>query len=822
MEISRRDFIKLIGGVSGAVALGGFGLNQILAVPDDLIEQVKNGPGIETWKNTICKLCPGGCGIRVRLIDGVPVYIKGNPIYPVNQGGMCPQGHGALELLFNPDRIKGPLKRIGLPGSRKWEPISWDDALKLIVKQLNDLREEGKSHQVAFLGYNEQGLMKEHITRFMRSYGSPNYFQYHSAQNDTVPFQLTQGISKIPSYDFFNTKYVLSFGANFLEEGYAPVYYIKMFSHLREFAKERRTRFIQIESRMSLTAANADRWIPIRPGTYGALALGIAYVLIREELIDVDFVKVHTFGYDDWKDSTGQKHLGFKSLVLGNYYPENVSKITGIASETILEIARELGNTRPALVLGAQGAVDNTNGTFAQMAIHSLNALLGNFEKEGGVFLTDEPPVAGLPSIHEDDMALEGNQHIPIATSQIATFPLANFSIKSFTDNILADQPYPISLLFIYRGNPLFQTLNHHNFAKALKKIPMVVSFDSFINETSEYADLLLPDHTFLEKWDEISEVPSVGFTHIGIQQPIVKPFYDTRHTGDVLINIADSLGGTVQSSFPFKDYMEEVRYRMESIYKSGKGAVVSKGAKGSWLEYLRQRGWHIGRYDSFEEFWNLLLGNGGWWNPIRQKKDWSEIFKTPTGKFEFYSQSLKNIIDSLVEKNGEKNAHQRLESILNNLNISARGDTVFLPHHESIFYDEEMPLHLITYQLLTNRDGQSSILPLMQEMFGYTVRQHWSSWVEIHPKTASEYGISNNDWIWIESTIGSIRVQAKIHPGIMPSVVSVPFGLGHTSYGRYAENYGVNPNLIIKNLYDMLSGKPALQATKVKIGVVV
>jgi anaerobic selenocysteine-containing dehydrogenase len=820
VEITRRDFIKLMGGVSGVVAATSFGLNQMLAVPDILLEKAINGPGIETWASTICRQCPGGCGIQVRLIDGIPVYIKGNPIYPVNQGGMCPLGHGALEQLFNPDRIKEPMRRIGISGSGKWEPISWDDALKSIAEKLSNLREEGKAHQVAFLGYDEQGLMKEFISRFMKSYGSPNYYQFHSAQGDTVPFQLTHGIPRIPAYDFLNTKFVVSFGANFLEEGYAPVYYTKMYSSLREISKQSRARFIQIESRMSLTAANADRWIPIRPGTYGALALGIAFVLIREELFDSDFVTAHTFGFEDWKDRTGQKHLGFKNMVLNNYYPENVSEITGVKSETILEIGRDLGNTRPALVLGNQGAVDNTNGTFTQMAIHSLNALLGNFESDGGIFFIDEPPFIELPYMQENAAAAEGNQQIPIAAFQNDTFPLNNFSDECFTNNILESQPYPITLLFLYKGNPLFQSLNHHNLAEALKKIPMVVSFDSFINETSEYADLILPDHTFLEKWDEVSQIPSVGFTHVGIQQPIVDPFYQTRHTGDVLINLANNIGGAVAASFPFKNYKDEVRFRMESIYKSGEGAIASEGVKSSWLEYLRQRGWHIGRYDSFEEFWELLLENGGWWNPIRKKKNWVEIFKTPSGKFEFYSQTLKEKIDSLVEKKEASGSIQNLESLLNDLNITVRGDMVFLPHHDSILYDDDMPLYLTTYQLLTNRDGHGSNLPMMQEMFGYTVRQYWRSWVEIHPQTASNYGISNNDWIWIESAIGTLKAQVRIHPGIMPSVICIPFGLGHTSYGRYAKGYGINPNSILKNLYDMVSGKPALQATKVNITV--
>ena len=132
--------------------------------------------------------------------------------------------------------------------------------------------------------------MHEHIARFMRAFGSPNYYQFSPSQNDDIPYQLVQGRAEVPHYDFANAKLILSFGSNFLEDGYSPIYYTKLYSHHRE----NQHRLIQVESRLSLTASNADQWVPIRPGTYGAFALGLAVVLIREELYDSAFVGTHT------------------------------------------------------------------------------------------------------------------------------------------------------------------------------------------------------------------------------------------------------------------------------------------------------------------------------------------------------------------------------------------------------------------------------------------------------------------------------------------------------------------------------------------------
>lgn len=394
---------------------------------------------------------------------------------------------------------------------------------------------------------------------------------------------------------------------------------------------------------------------------------------------------------------------------------------------------------------------------------------------------------------------------------------MSPFSIDTFTENILAGRPSPVSVLFLYSGNPLFRTLNHHRFAEALKAIPLIVSFDAFVNETSEYADLVLPDHTFLEKWDAVEGTPTVIFPHVGMCQPVVEPFHDTRHTGDVLVSVAHSLGGDVGRSFPYDSFGDVLQHSIRGVFQSGEGAIVTEGVQESWLEFLQQRGWQIGRYSSFDEFWRLLVERGGWWNPIRPKRDVTAVLNTGSLRYEFFSIALKKSIESALTKFGDESG-QGMERLLTALMISARGDQVFLPHHEHSPSDDGLPLQLITFQTLANRDGDAANLPLMQEFFGQAVRKYWRTWAEIHPETASPLGISDGDWIWVESSVGSIKVQAVVHPGIQPHVVAVPFGLGHTSYGRYASGYGENPCAIMRNLYDGISGRPALQSTRVRI----
>jgi anaerobic selenocysteine-containing dehydrogenase len=214
------------------------------------------------------------------------------------------------------------------------------------------------------------------------------------------------------------------------------------------------------------------------------------------------------------------------------------------------------------------------------------------------------------------------------------------------------------------------------------------------------------------------------------------------------------------------------------------------------------------------------MLRNGGWWNPIRANRDERQAFPTPSGRFEFYSQALKRSVDAAMSSMDGGPTPENLEVVLDSLDITTRGDAAFMPHHEPppTYQDDDMPLVLTTFQVSTNRDGHASNSPSMQEMFGYTARQYWRSWVEINPETAAAFRIHDGDWVWVESLVGTVRVQAYVHPGIAPNTVAMPFGLGHTAYGRYAAGHGANPHSIIRNHYDRLSGKPATQATKVRI----
>jgi anaerobic selenocysteine-containing dehydrogenase len=783
MQIQRREFLRLLGGVSGAIALGGFGIDEVIDIPDELIEQVKRGKGIETWKNTICRQCPGGCGLSVRLMDDVPIMLKGNPSNPVSLGGMCPLGRSSLNSLYSVDRIQKPRRHIGHAGDGRWEDIPWDDALGTIQEALTVLRREGRTNELVCLGSDESRFEAEHIQRFMDAFGSPNYYRLDDEVYAGAAYQLAEGTRRIPAYDMGSADVILSIGANYLEEGYAPVYHTKCFSRSRDRADGTRPELIHADARMNLTASNADRWIPLRPGTYGAFALGIAHVLVRNNLYDSAFVERRTVGFHDWKDARGNPHRGLKSIVQDSYHPARVSELTGIPSETIEEVALAVGEADRAVVLGDQNLRRTEDGTAASLAVQSLNALLGNLGKRGGVIRPDDPPFTSFSAVKQDATARTGNAEKKIGLALDGSYPAAAFSPDSFLENGLSSRPYPTSVLFLFGGNPLFSSIRHHDFETLLRKTPLVVSFDAFANETNLNADIVLPATTFLESWGVSDSVPTVSFPYAGIQQPVIKPFYESRAPADVLIELAGRLGTSVGGAFPYKSLRESIELRSRGLYDSGEGMLADERAGEFWPDRLQSPPPRMSRERSFESFWDKLINKGGWWNPASALTPRSPSFATASKRYELLPASLEETFDQMSKP-------------------------------EIAGFD----LQLATFQTLTHRDGRGASDRMLQEMMGQSVRRYWRTWVEMHPLTAEDNGVRDGEWVWIESRRASIRVQATINPGVVPGTVAIPFGLGHTFFGRNATGFGENPNTIMIPQYDDLAGTPATQSTRVRI----
>lgn len=787
---------------------------------------------LEEWSNyeeqfsvSICKQCPGGCGILARVVDGRLVRLVGNPIYPVNRGGLCMKGLAAGQTLYDPDRIKTPLQRLGKRGEGRWQAIRWEEALGQVTERLADLRGRGLAHTLAILGGQYRGLTDSLFERFCDAYGTPNYLRYRclAPERASASVHYMQGLDQPISYDIAHTRYLLAFGCNLLESWQSTVHQLMAYGQMRQRPEGERTHLTVVDPRLSVTAAKADHWLPLKPGTDGALALGLASIIIQEGLYDREFVIRHTFGFDDWKDSGGARHIGFKRMVLEEYRPDKVASITGIPVKKLFQVARDFATTRPALAIGERGPSYHANDLYTRMAIHSLNALVGSFGKEGGIVRQGTLPLTPFEAFEGDDASRTTLAQPKLGTGASPALLFGEQEVSALPEAIEKSDPYPLNALFVYYTNPLYSLPDRQKWQSALDKIPFVVSFSPYMDETTLQADLVLPDHSFLERWQDDQVTHLAGITLFGIGKPVLPPLHDTRQTEDVLLQIAKGLGEPMESALPWENYSEFLYEKARGLFEAGRGHIAMTSQDEGFEEILARQGYWRERFDDYDDFWDALLAKGAWWDPNDTYVGPRQLFSTPSHRFEFYSQLLqKEWTAKAVHLQGNgAGSESALDQFTVSIGLRAKGDYRFLPHYQeegAVPGEENFPLILNTMKLMSQPGGRGANQPWLQQQPAVHVDAGWEGWIEIHPELAARHGVTEGDWVWLESPVGKIRVRAKLYPGLHPGVVNLPLGQGHTAYGRWAKNRGANPNDITTNHTDPMRGLPIWGQTRVRL----
>ncbi len=803
--ISRRDFLKASGAVgAGLVLTSQLDLRALTANPKALGSLTSS----EEWVASGCNGCVGWCPLTVRVVDGKAVKIAGNPNSRWTRGKLCPRGFLNLQILYDPDRVKKPLKRTNPKKGRDedpgWVEITWDEALDIIVTKLRELRDAGTPERFALFRGRYDALAADILyTRLAKAYGTPNSISHSALCAETTKSGnwYARGKYSYSAYDFENTNYILSFGVPFLE-AHRPI--TGLLAAWPEGRRGRTTRpkTVVIDPRYSITASRADEWIPINPGTDGALALGIAHEILVQGLWDrqfvgdfVDpakqFVAGEVVDEADWQDAYTTGLVKWWNLVLKDFTPEVAAEKTGIAADTIKRLAREFATTKPAVTVRGRGSEAwPGNGTYNSYAIFALNGLVGSVEVKGGINHYPSVKYSSEPiPLVQDDVAKTGTKQPRIDEKGTIKFPYAGVITNNAADNILNDYPYPIEVALGWWNNFTFSAPGSKRWEEALKKIPFVVHHTTHISEWSMYSDIVLPAKTYLEKW--AAGHPAGGaslYSGFTLFQPVVEPLYDTKSEIELAIALGKKLG----------EYYPSIRDSFDGI-----GGAYGDTAEG----YTRAR---------TEAAWSTLPGG---WDEFRQKgtvnvgpHSFKWEFDTPSKKFEFYSGNLK----ALFESKGVTDAD------LETYHITARGDLVYLPHYEDpIFIGDagQYPLVLITYKNQLNQEGRSANAPWTQEMYlNPLYGTGWENLAEINPETARRYGIADGDTIYVESEVGRIKATAKLFEGIHPDVVAMCYGQGHWAYGRWAKDIGANPNEITGVMYEHITGQSAYFNTRVKV----
>jgi anaerobic selenocysteine-containing dehydrogenase len=545
-NVDRREFLKLVG--AGSVGAGaGFMLAESIKHPVEHlipypVPPEEYSPGVATWYNSICGMCPAGCGISVRTREGRAKKIEGNPSHPVNQGKLCALGQAGLQVLYNPDRLTAPMLQYGDRGSDGFMQTTWEDGLSRTAESLAAARE---SDGIYFLSTGVRGHLTGLLEAFVGELGSEHLLHFDFAHPHALYSASQQlfGETQLPYYDIQNSRYLLSFGADYLNNWLSPVHHSLGFGRSRHGSNAARGHFVQIEPRMSISGAAADEWIPARPGTEGILALGIAQQIVADGYSGDDA--------DAWRDA------------LTDYSPERVATQTGVTEETIRHLAEQLAGAEPGLAIGGGAAGSHSNGVETLIAVNALNYLIGNIGKEGGVVFNPDP-VAGssAPSRQADLASMQG---------------LAN-----------AARQGKIKILIVNSSNPVFALPDAVGFGEALESIPLIVSLSSFMDETTAMADIILPSHTYLESWGDDMPQPGVGFSVGAVSQPVVSPLYNTRDCGDIILGLASKL--ELGESMPWTSMEDYVRDSWREIY--ARDPQAGSDFDTFWRDVLRSGVW--------------------------------------------------------------------------------------------------------------------------------------------------------------------------------------------------------------------------------------
>jgi anaerobic selenocysteine-containing dehydrogenase len=773
MGIGRRGFIAGAGAAGFGAGVGLGKISHWFPLPSPRVGPDWS-PGREEFVTSTCTLCPSHCGIRGRLVDGTLVRIDGNPLHPISKGGLCAKGRAGIQLLYHPGRLTGPIERTGPPGSDEFRSVSWEDALGRITERLAELRDQGEARSVAWLTGDTPGIMGELLRRFARVYGSEHIITEDYVDGAAEVLKACQGIHASPAFDLAASDLVLSFGVGLSEAWWC----LPQAARARDAEAGSRPRWVQADVRLSRTAARADEWVPVRPGTFGTLALGLAYIILKEGLYDAEEIRERVKGLEDWQDETGKTIPGYRSLVLRYGRTEDVSVRTGVPAERLVRLAKAFGTARRPVALWDQAVAWRNSGLADALAIHALNTLVGALDREGGLLV--QPPLP-VPAVDGSEL---------LSSSALGS--------ADWASKVVSGDAPSINLLFLYRANPAASSPDPAEVTRAFEQIPLVVSFSPFLDESARHADLVLPDHTYLERWQDAPAPPSVPIPVWSVVQPMIPPLHDTRATGDVILSLASSLGGEVAQGFPWSRVEEMVEERGKALADAERGGLLDRAFRREELRELEARGWWLPHGMSKGEFWKSILERGGWFDPYYDYDDRSVVSGFPDAKVWIFPPEAR-----------ERLAASDTNLVEGFLPIE-QGD---LPEGEESGY----PLRLVPYRVMTLASGTTALTPWLLEHLGILTGDAWESWAEINPETAHELGLSPGQDVRIESEAGAFRARLRFFDGAQPGVLNAPYGL-HTTVEGWGEARGSNPLRAIGGLRDPSTGLPDWYSTRVRI----
>lgn len=844
MDMTRRDFIKA-SAAAGLLVAGVKVRKPVLTAFAQGNEAGKKLVSAGEWVASTCQGCTTWCPVQVKVVDGRAIKVRGNPNAKTNHGNVCPRAHLALQEVYDPDRVKVPMKRTNPKKGRNEDPkfvaISWDEATDIIADKMLELRKTGDTHKlVSFRGrYSEMNEIL--YSALPKIFGSPNGISHSSICAEAEKFgpYYTEAYWDYRDYDMLHTRYMILWGADPVASNRMVPHAINSWGEVMDRAK-----IACVDPRLSATAAKADEWLSVIPGEDGALALAIAHVILSEGIWYKPFVGNFKDGVNKFRKGKPVREEDFEekytyglakwwNLEVKDRTPEWAAERSGISEEQIIRVAREFAGAAPhAISWLSPGAAMQIRGAYSAMVTHGLNALVGSVDHKGGTMRGVKVPVGKIPDYNNylDEVAKKGKNMPKMDQRGYKQFPALNAGksgggvlTNNAADAILSEDPYDIKFAIGYWNNFAFSCTGADRWEKALSKLPFFVHITTHPAETSHFADIVLPAaHQLFEKWSLVkSKGNKTGY--LSVTQRMIEPLWDVRmDETEIPWMIAEKLA---QKGFTnLLDYFKNEFRDPESGQSPKNGMEFTLNmmkilSQPLWDPTIEKKGDQLKGWEDFKA--------KGVWNSEQYKFGKTlEDFGTKTTKFEFYSETLKEALEGHAKKH-----NTNVDDIMKETKYQARGELAFIPHYEEPFRwgdSKEFPFIFVEHRSRLNREGRSANCSWYQEFKDADPGdEKWSDVVKINPIDGKKLGLQTGDTIKIYSPVGEITSTAKLWEGVRPGSVVKCYGQGHWAYGRIAamdyqkkQPRGGNNNEILPADYERLSGSTARHGgvTRVRI----
>ena len=837
LKLNRRNFMQLAGAGGAALAAGAGGSEKALAGSVKLIEGGKDfSPVTGKERKAIPSAC-WTCVTRDSMIgyveDGRLKKLEGHPQSIRGLGKLCAKGQAGVNQVYFPDRILYPMQRVGKRGEHKWKRISWDAALDLIASKLKPLRDAGTPELFMYHYGRHKASQASTMYDFMAAYGTGtigNHTSVCEAGKWVGQESLWGGM--YDNWDYDKTDFVAIFGSNQFE---THTNHIPTSQRLIRAHVDRGVPIYTFDVRLTNTAAKSTEWVPINVGHDGLVMLSMCNVIMNEGLYRKDHFKFMRVT-KNYHDTLDQKIAAVKANV-AKYTPEFAEKHSGVPAAKIREIARGFAKAKSACLVTYRGTVMHYHGADQERAAMLLSAITNNLDRAGGRVMGVG---AGWKAPSSKKAKVHKALHIKDGFPGEAAYPTHHVSHQVLP--LIKDGQLGRPKVYWWSCyNPAFINGNNKEAQEILKDeklMPFTITSTITYDESSQFADLILPDVTYLERWDWEDMVSANQIAEFYIRQPLVKPLGEARCQGDVWPELAKRMG----FELAYKNKEDYVRQSCE----------MTPGVKeAGGFEYMKKHGvWHDPKAKPNYGFYEQKVDVSGdgvirddktgvYWNWKKAGVASAAEAKSKGylgvkgAKKSYVAQDIGGTAYLAYPPNTKFTKAGYLDFYSDN--FAKKGFPAFptytpIPEHVKMAKDE---LILTTYKVAVHSHSRTAHCKWLTE-----IKHDNPGW--INSKTAAERGIKDGDKIKVHNGIGEVMTTAYVTEGIIPGIIAISHHLGRRHSGIYGsgksspinggaspdpdaknmwwDKHGAHPNTVIPNSSDPISGTQRWMDTVVRV----